>query len=85
MKASMEKEKDEEFRKTRDKLTFGGAKNISNKNMNDNKSKINNYVKEKEKKIINDEDYVANFYFGDVNEDEQMLQDAIAQSLKDQK
>ena len=85
MKASMEKEKDEEFRKTRDKLTFGGAKNISNKNMNDNKSKINNYVKEKEKKIINDEDYVANFYFGDVNEDEQMMQDAIAQSLKDQK
>ena len=49
MKSSIEKEKDEEFRKTRDKLTFGGAKNISNKNMNDKNVKKNNYVKEKEK------------------------------------
>ena len=35
---SMEKEKDEEFRKTRDKLTFGGAKNISNKNKSKSKT-----------------------------------------------
>ena len=86
MKSSIEKEKDEEFRKTRDKLTFGGAKNISNKNMNDKNVKKNNYVKEKEKekgkKMISDEDYIANFYFGDVNEDEQM---AIEQSLKEKK
>ena len=87
MKSSTEKEKDEEFRKTRDKLTFGGAKNISNKNMNDKNAKKNNYVKEKEKekKIISDEDYIANFYFGDVNEDEQIMQNVIEQSLKEKK
>ena len=83
MKVSKEKENEEEFRKTRDKLTFKEAKNIANKNMNSN-TKINNNIKET-KKIIDDEDYVANFNFGDVNEDEQLMQEIIEKSLKDQK
>ena len=83
MKVSKEKENEEEFRKTRDKLTFKEAKNIANKNMNSN-TKINNNIKET-KKIIDDEDYIANFNFGDVNEDEQLMQEIIEQSLKDQK
>ena len=83
MKATKEKANEEEFRKTRDKLTFKEAKNITNKNMNSN-IKINNNIKES-KKIIDDEDYIANFNFGDVNEDEQLMQEIIEQSLKDQK
>ena len=86
MKVSKEKENDEEFRKTRDKLTFKEAKNISNKNMNKN-PKMNNYIKEKEKerKKINEEEFFANFNFGEVNEDDQLIQAIIEQSLKEQK
>ena len=83
MKVSKEKENEEEFRKTRDKLTFKEAKNIANKNMNSN-TKINNNIKET-KKIIDDEDYIANFNFGDVNEEDQLMQEIIEKSLKDQK
>ena len=90
-----EKESDEEFRRTRDKLTFKEAKNIANKNMNSNiKSKninINsNNIKQKENnknsdRMITDGDYIANFNFGDVGDDEQLMQEIIEQSLKDQK
>ena len=81
MKVSKEKENDEEFRKTRDKLTFKEAKNIKKNNMNSN-IKINN--NKKENKIINDEDFVAGFYFGEVNDDEQLMQAVIEQSYKEQ-
>jgi len=83
MKVSKEKENEEEFRKTRDKLTFKEAKNIANKNMNSN-TKVNNNIKET-KKIIDDEDYIANFNFGDVNEEDQLMQEIIEKSLKEQK
>ena len=97
MKKPKEKESDEEFRKTRDKLTFKEAKNITNKNMNNNIKNNNNYMnnnnklkkdnikKKNDNKIINDEDYLVNFNFGDVGEDEQLMQQIIEQSLKDQK
>ena len=78
-----EKESDEEFRRTRDKLTFKEAKNISNKNLN-NSIKTNNIKKENKNKIINDEDFIANYNFGQVNEEEQIMQAIIEQSLKDQ-
>ena len=83
-----EKENDEEFRRTRDKLTFKEAKNISNKNMNNKNTNNNNFNKNnntKGNRVINDEDYLANFNFGDVVDDEQLMQEAIEQSLKDQK
>ena len=83
MKVSKEKDNEEEFRKTREKLTFKEAKNITNKNMNSN-IKINNNIKET-KKIIDDEDYLANFNFGDVIEEEQLMQEIIEKSLKEQK
>ena len=95
-----EKETDEEFRRTRDKLTFKEAKNIANNNMNSNiknkniniKSnnikndniKKNNNIKNNNK-IINDEDYIANYNFGDIGDDEQLMQAIIEQSLKEQK
>ena len=78
-----EKESDEEFRRTRDKLTFKEAKNISSKNMN-NSIKTNNIKNENKNKIINDEDFIANYNFGEVNEEEQIMQAIIEQSLKDQ-
>ena len=99
MKIQKEKESEEEFRRTRDKLTFKEAKNLSNKNMNsniknkninstnikkDNIKKNDNNTK-KSNKIINDEDFIANFNFGDVGDDEQLMQEIIEQSLKDQK
>ena len=83
-----EKENDEEFRRTRDKLTFKEAKNISNKNMNNKNTNNNNFNKNnntKGNKVINDEDYLVNFNFGDVVDDDQLIQEAIEQSLKDQK
>ena len=97
------KESDEEFRRTRDKLTFKEAKNIANKNMNSNiKSKNinininsnnikNDNTKQKDNntknnnRMITDGDYIANFNFGDVGDDEQLMQEIIEQSLKDQK
>ena len=86
MKISKErKETDEEFRKTRDKLMFKEAKKINNINLNSNvKKKENNEIKIENKKIINDDDYMANFNFGEVD-DEQLIQQVIEQSLKDQK
>ena len=79
------KETDEEFRKTRDKLMFKEAKKINNINLNSNvKKKENNEIKIENKKIINDDDYMANFNFGEVD-DEQLIQQVIEQSLKDQK
>ena len=49
--------------------------------------KMNNYIKEKEKerKKINEEEFFANFNFGEVNEDDQLIQAIIEQSLKEQK
>jgi hypothetical protein len=96
MKIPKEKQSDEEFRRTRDKLTFKEAKNITNKNMNNNiKSNNNNMnnnnelnknnMKKNDNKIINDEDYLVDYNFGDVGEDEQIMQQIIEQSLKDQK
>ena len=96
MKIPKEKQSDEEFRRTRDKLTFKEAKNITNKNMNNNNKSNNNYmnnnnklkkdnIKKNDNKIINDEDYLVNYNFGDVGEDEQIMQQIIEQSLKDQK
>ena len=96
MKIPKEKQSDEEFRRTRDKLTFKEAKNITNKNMNNNNKSNNNYMnnnnklnknnmKKNDNKIINDEDYLVNYNFGDVGEDEQIMQQIIEQSLKDQK
>jgi hypothetical protein len=96
MKIPKEKQSDEEFRRTRDKLTFKEAKNITNKNMNNNIKSNNNYMnnnnklnknnmKKNDNKIINDEDYLVNYNFGDVGEDEQIMQQIIEQSLKDQK
>ena len=96
-----EKESDEEFRRTRDKLTFKEAKNIANKNMNnniknknislnnnniknDNIKQKNNNTKNNER-MITDGDYIANLNFGDVGDDEQLMQEIIEQSLKDQK
>ena len=35
--------------------------------------------------MITDGDYIANLNFGDVGDDEQLMQEIIEQSLKDQK
>ena len=81
------KNNDEEFRKTREKLNFSGAKEIE-------KMKMSNGMKfapklNENKGIINDDDYVANFNFGDVDGDgdmdDQLIQQAIEKSLKDKK
>lgn len=89
MKISKEKQSEEEFRKSRDKFTFREAKNISGKNLNknianNNKININNNNK-KPSKLINEADFLANFNFGDVGDDEQIMQAVIEQSLKEQK
>ena len=81
MRASKDtKETDEEFRKTRDKLTFKEAKRINNINLNSN-TKRSNF---NQKKLINDDDYIANFNFGEVDDD-QLIQQVIEQSIKEQK
>ena len=75
------KKSDEEFRKTRDKLNFKEAKKIEQLNLN---KEIQNLSKNNIKKsIIDDDDYIANFNFGEVDDD-QLLQQVIEQSLKDQ-
>ena len=75
------KKSDEEFRKTREKLNFPEAKKIEKLNLNkDVKNSKNSY---QQKGIINDEDYIANFNFGEVDDD-QLLQQVIEQSLKAQ-
>ena len=71
---------DEEFRKTKEKLNFKEAKKIE-KNLNKNVEKLPK--KNIKNSIINDEDYIANFNFGEVDDD-QLLQQVIEQSLKDQ-
>ena len=99
MKIQKEKESEEEFRRTRDKLTFKEAKNLTNKSMNSNAKnknvssknlkkdviKKNEHNTKKSNKIINDEDFIANLNFGEVDDDEQLMQEIIEQSLKDQK
>lgn len=80
LKTSKNKNSDEEFRKSREKFTFQNAKNLEKVHLNDEIKKIqklNNH-----KGIINDEDYIANFNFGEV--DDQLMQQAIEQSLKEQ-
>jgi len=70
---------DEEFRKTKEKLNFKEAKKIE-KNLN---KKVEQLPKKNIKNsVINDEDYIANFNFGEVDDD-QLLQQVIEQSLKD--
>ena len=73
-----DKTSDEEFRKSREKFTFQNAKELQKIHLNKEvkKNPYNN------KGIINDEDYVENFNFGDV--DDQLMQQVIEQSLKDQ-
>ena len=56
---------------------------MNNKNTNNNNFNKNNNTKGN--KVINDEDYLVNFNFGDVVDDDQLIQEAIEQSLKDQK
>ena len=75
-----DKTSDEEFRKSREKFTFQNAKELEKIHLNKEVKKIpklNN-----NKGIIKDEDYVENFNFGDV--DDQLMQQVIEQSLKDQ-
>ena len=75
------KKSDEEFRRTRDKLNFKEAKKIEQLNLN---KEVQNLSKNNIKKsIINDDDYIANFNFGEVDDD-QLIQQVIEQSLKDQ-
>ena len=51
--------------------------------MNLNKDVKNSKNSYQQKGIISDEDYIANFNFGEVDDD-QLLQQVIEQSLKDQ-
>ena len=75
------KKSDEEFRRTRDKLNFKEAKKIEQMNLN---KEVQNLSKNNIKKsIIDDDDYIANFNFGEVDDD-QLLQQVIEQSLKEQ-
>ena len=81
MRASKDaKETDEEFRKTRDKLKFKESKNINNINLNSNTKRSDG----DEKKLMGDDDYFANFNFGEVDDD-QLIQQVIEQSIKGQK
>ena len=75
------KKSDEEFRKTKEKLNFKEGKEIQNVKLN--KTEVIPINSVKKKGIINDEDFIANFNFGEVDDD-QLLQQVIEQSLKDQ-
>ncbi len=80
-KASKTKKYKEEFRKAKDKLNSHEVKDIKKKEIkNEIKSpqNLNN-----QKGIITDEDYIANFNFVDVDDD-QLMQQVIEQSLRDQ-
>ena len=77
------KKSEEEFRKSREKFTFKEAKNIG-KIQNNNKETQKKVVNNNNKRLITDDDYMANFNFGEVD-DEQLLQQVIEQSLKDGK
>ena len=75
---STDKTSDEEFRKTREKFTFQNAKNIEKVHLNQNAIKINN-----SKGFLDNDDYVGNFNFGDIDDEQQLLQQVIEQSIKD--
>ena len=77
-KKIQDKKSDEEFRKSREKFHFQDAKNLEKGHLN---KEINNLPNNK-KGVINDEDFLVNFNFGDVDDD-QLLQKVIEQSLKD--
>ena len=79
-KKMQDKISDEEFRKSREKFHFQNAKNLEKGHLN---KELNNININNKKGIINDEDYLANFNFGDVD-DEQLIQQAIEQSIIDQ-
>ena len=76
-----DKKSDEEFRKSREKFHFQNAKNLEKGNLN--KEIKNNQNTLQQKGIINDEDYIANFNFGEVDDD-QLMQQVIEQSLQEQ-
>ena len=73
-----DKKSDEEFRKSREKFHFQNAKNLEG-SLN---KEVKNLASFNKKGIISDEDYIANFNFGEVDE-EQLMQQVIEQSLKD--
>lgn len=77
---STDKKSEEEFRKTREKFTFQNAKDIEKGHLNQNAIKMNN-----SKGFINSEDYIGNFNFGEIDDEQQLLQQVIEQSLKDNK
>ena len=79
-KKIQDKKSDEEFRKSREKFHFQNAKNLEKGHLN---KEVNNININNKKGIINDEDYLANFNFGDVD-DEQLLQQVIEQSIIEQ-
>ena len=81
LKSSKDKTSDEEFRKSREKFTFQNAKNLENMHLN---KKVEKVQLKNNKGIINDEDFIANFNFGEVDDD-QLMQQVIEQSLKEQK
>ena len=73
-----DKTSEEEFRKTREKFTFQSAKDIEKGHLNQNSIKMNN-----SKGFINDGDYIGDFNFGEIDDEQQLLQQVIEQSLKD--
>lgn len=76
-----QKTSDEEFRKSRDKFTFQNAKNLEKSQLN---KQVNNLPNQNvNKRLITDEDFMANFNFGEVDDD-QLMQQVIEQSLKEQ-
>ena len=75
---STDKTSEEEFRKTREKFTFQNAKNIEKGHLNQNAIKIIS-----SKAFTNSEDYVGDFNFGEIDDEQQLLQQVIEQSLKD--
>ena len=85
-KVSKIKKENEDLRKSREKNFFKESKNLEKGNLN-KEVKNNNYTNKKG--IIGDEDYLANYNFGDfggindIMDDEQLYQKAIEESLKD--
>ena len=81
IKTSKEKKKTEEqFPKSKEKFNSQNTKNIV-KSLNKESQKMP--LPNINKRIINDEDFIANFNFGEVD-DEQLMQHVIEQSIKDQ-
>ena len=80
-KINKDKKNDEEFRKSREKFHFKDSINLKKGNLN---KEVKNVQKPINKGIINDEDYIANFNFGEVDDD-QIMQQIIEQSIIDQK